>query len=184
LILDVYELKEQKRYIYCILNLAQPMESFLSYSIKVRLIWQPFKNGVIKDKKEFNLVSSKLSKLFEVDTLSPLKSLFFKIYLNQIHFSSNCEIDDFLKKYGEYKNYKPSDEEIKKYPDLKTVNLFLKLRNTKFSKLRSKVVHKLSYRPTLQEVEECFKETRDIVFGLAARLEVKDHLYYLSNRNI
>lgn len=38
LILDVYELKEQKRYMYCILNLAQAMESFLSYSIRVKLL--------------------------------------------------------------------------------------------------------------------------------------------------
>jgi hypothetical protein len=183
LILDVYELKKQKRYMYCILNLAQAMESFLIYSIRVKLLWQPFKDRVIEGADEFNSISNQFHKTFEKDTFGTLKSLFFKIYLKNLDFSSTSKIDDFIKNHSTYKQYKPTDREIEDYPNSNLVNLFLKLNTTKVPDLRNKVVHKYSYRPTLEEVEECLKETRDIVFRLTSQLEIKDNIYYFVNRN-
>ncbi len=183
LILDVYELKKQKRYMYCILNLAQAMESFLSYSIWVKLVWQPFKDGVIEGVEEFNSISNRFYDKSKRDTFGNLRGLFFKIYLNNLNFSSISEIEDFIKNHSRYRKYKPTDREIQDYPDLNLANLFLKLKTTKIPDLRNKVVHKYSYRPTLEEVEECLKETRDIVFRLAAHLKIKDNLYYFVNRN-
>jgi len=183
LILDVYELKEQKRYMYCILNLAQAMESFLSYSIRVKLLWQPFKDRVIEGVDEFNSISNQFHNTSKTDTFRNLRSLFFKIYLNNIDFSSTSKIEDFINKHSTYKKYNPTHTEIEDYPDSNLVNLFLKLNNTKVPDLRNKVVHKYSYRPTLEEVEECLKETRYIVFRLASQLNIQDNLYYFVNRN-
>lgn len=42
LIFDCYELKEQKKYSYCILNLAQAFESFFSLYLRVHLLYRPF----------------------------------------------------------------------------------------------------------------------------------------------
>jgi hypothetical protein len=183
LILDVYELKEQKRYMYCILNLAQAMESFLSYSIRVKLLWQPFKDRVIEGVDEFNSISNQFYNKSKRDTFGNLRGLFFKIYLNNLDFSSTSKIEDFINNHDRYKKYKPTHREIEDYPDSNLVNLFLKLNTTKVPCLRNKVVHKYSYRPTLEEVEECLKETRYIVFRLTSQLKIKDNLYYFVNRN-
>jgi hypothetical protein len=52
-----------------------------------------------------------------------------------------------------------------------TIDFFLS-----FNDLRNKVVHKSSYRPTLDEVEDCIKETRNIVFSLDCYLLKKPEI--------
>jgi len=186
LIFDIAELKKQKRYMYCILNLAQAIEVFLYHSIKVKLLLQPFKDRLITSFEGFNSLETRLEKKFDKFTFVHLKNIFFKIYLGVASLSSEAEITTFLEKVNEHRKGSPDkiEEYIKEYSkrssDRRLVDLFSKLNLSKVHSIRNEVVHKYSYRPTLQQVEECEKETRDIVFRLSAILEIKDELHYLN----
>lgn len=187
LIFDIAELKKQKRYMYCILNLAQALEVFLYHSIKVKLLLQPFKDGLITSIEGFNSLETRLDKNFEKFTFAPLKIIFFKIYLGVVSPLSEAEIITFIEESNK-KHSQGSTDEIKKYieehskisSDRRLIDLFSKLNFPKVHTIRNKVVHKYSYRPILQEVEECERETRDIVFRLSAILEIEDELHYLN----
>lgn len=184
LIFDVYFMKEQKRYMYCILNLAQAIESFLFYTIRVKLLFLPHKNCYIDSTKRLNLISSKISEVMKKYTFHPLRNIFFELYINHENFLSIDNINDFLRT-NNLKKIKNRDtaswyNEINNLSDLKRKSLFSKLLNTKVPELRNKVVHKYSYRPSLEEVEQSITETRDIVFRLKDHLDIRDHFHYLN----
>jgi hypothetical protein len=171
LILDTRQLVNQKRYMYCILNLAQAIECFLSYSALIKLLHQPYKDGILTQEEHLD-ISKKFNDKTNKWTFAPLRSLFFQLYLNEKRFLSNSEIQSFVGNIPKNLSYKPTDAELKNYSDEKTAELFLKLRETKVPNKRNEVVHKYAYRPSLEEVESCYEETREIVFGLAARLGI------------
>ena len=182
LIYDVYLMKNQKRYMYCILNLAQAIESFLFYAIKVKLLFLPYQEGKIT-KEQFNCISSKISEHMERYTLRPLLNIFLELYVNQKYLLSEEDISQILDKTSlnkiTNKNIKDWSSPINHLYNQKLRDLFCKLLNTKVPDLRNKVVHKYSYRPSLEEVEQSITETRDIVFRLKFHLDIQNHIHYL-----
>jgi hypothetical protein len=178
LILDVHGLKEQKYYMYCILNLAQAIESFLSHCIQSKLLYQPQRKGIISKSLEFNQMRDKLYKHFERCTFHPLRNIFFELYIKQKEFQDKEQIELFFKSLKSIKNEKVEhyDKLIDSYPNKEIAELFRRLRQTKVPDFRNKVVHKFSYRPTLSEVEDCLDETRHIVFKLDYHLNDKGRL--------
>ncbi len=51
LIFDCYDLKEEKKYGYCIRNLAQAWESFFSLYLRVSLLYRPFARSDFEELK-------------------------------------------------------------------------------------------------------------------------------------
>ncbi len=184
ILLDAYELKKQKRYMHCILSLAQALESFLGYCIKVKIVCEPYQKNILESLEDFNLTWVSLSKEFAKHSFCKLSNTFFNIYLKDYSFSNKSEINKFICSYQEYSKNKPKDEEIKNYHDSTLGDLFLRLKKTAAPEKRNQVVHKRLYRPTLNEVEECLEETRDIVFKLKYHLKIRNHIEYINNRNV
>lgn len=178
---DCSELIKQKRYMYCIINLSQSIEMFLIHAIRVKLLWQPCQEGIITKLDTVNSIWIDIDNKLKKAGFNRLRNIFFGIYLNQRTFSSESDISNYI---NGLKNCKMSsekeEEDIRKYPDSTISALFMKLKATKVNKLRNKVVHKHGYRPSLEEVKDCQKETDEIIFSLATRLKIEWKEYYLN----
>jgi hypothetical protein len=177
LILDIRQLLEQKRYMYCILNLTQSIECFLNHSIWIKLLYRPYKNKFLSE-EDFEIVYTEIGKKIKNWTFKPLIDLFFWLYLNDREFTSRNEILAFLDKEmkdQKFKNYsdKLKDIDIINSSDAETADLLIRLKKLKVASLRNQVIHKYAYRPSLQEVIECWHETEEIVFGLASQLDTE-----------
>lgn len=116
-------------------------------------------------------------------TFYPSRNIFFQLYINQPNLHTTQDIYNFVAdnnlKNVKNKQINTWSSPINNLHNQKLKDLFCKLLYTKVPDLRNKVIHKQSYRPSLQEVEQCEEETREIVFLLGHYLEIKKHIYNL-----
>ncbi len=185
LVTDCYDLKQEKKYSYCILNLAQAFEVFFSLYLRVELLYKPFsiehKDG--KEKLEYmNELSKQLYKKIKPYTFVKLRNIFLNRVLINQPLKSLDEAEKVIKDLNSLTTT-PSDTKIKSIPDARLSELLINLTNTKICELRNKVVHKLAYRPSVEDVDKAIEETRSILFPLASRLGIKidDINWYMSH---
>jgi hypothetical protein len=184
LIFDCHELKVQKRYMYCILNLSQAIEVFLSYCIEVRLVLQPDKDRIILTAKGFDEISAQFQKAIKGCAFQDLKNILINLFLEDA-FVSEISIRNFITKLEDRcsrdnpKKRERKDQEIRDHLALDLANLFIKLKNLQVIPIRNRIVHKDAYRPTLAEVESCQREVEEVVRGLVKNLEIKDESHFL-----
>jgi len=175
LIFDCHELMGEKHYAYCILNLAQAYEVFFSQYLRVELLYRPVASEFDRGNHDIDHLNRLRKLLYESVkelTFSPLRNLFVNTVLRRRCPSSLAEAENSIKEFSKNLS-KPSEEWIRNgntITDRQLVGLLLGLMSCKTAKLRNDVVHKLAYRPTLEQVNDCLKETREILFGLAGRL--------------
>jgi hypothetical protein len=186
LIFDCYVLMKEKRYCYCILNLAQAFEVFFSQYLRVELLYKPFAKDAANDMdniEHLNSLSQLLYEKIKRYAYNDMRNIFIRrALLSQPIPSLKLaetvieNIDTFVKA--------PKNSDIDKTADAKFLMLLRALKDTKVGELRNKVVHKAAYRPNLKEVEACLKETRGILLPLAVQLEVQfdDVNWYISRR--
>src|SRR3989304_5727251 len=112
LIFDCYDLLKEKKYSYCILNLAQAFEVFFSLYLRIKLIYKPFAiqrgktrgnelNEIIK-----NLTTEPENNLIENISDKKLEPLLIKLKNSKIHELRN----EVVHKYA----YRPTLEEVEK----------------------------------------------------------------------
>jgi hypothetical protein len=181
LIYDCYELLKQKRYMYCIINLCIACEAFFLKGIEVKLLWEPWKQKLFQgDTEIFNHYSDKLYKKTHDYTYSKLLNVFFDLYLKNRSFHSQMSIDDYMNVIDCFAKIEPKDEDIQKYHDPETRDLFMNLKKLKINKIRNDVAHKCAFRPTLQDAEKYRKEVQSIIFGLQTMLKMKHETTYFN----
>ena len=190
LICDCYELLERKHYSYCILHLAQAFEAFFSQYLRVELLYKAFAS----DSKEYELDIEKFKDLMKLlyerienFAFRPMQKLFFHQVLEPLHPLSLRQAEGVINTLpSKSKLDLPSDDEIRKATissDKRVPELLVRLKSCNVSELRNQVVHKNAYRPTLDEVNDGLKETREILFPLGRLLDVRiDHVsWYMRN---
>ena len=174
LIFDCYELLERKHYAYCILNLSQAYEVFFAQYLRVELLYKPF---ACDQDKDINLLNELVKRLYaKTETLPSgrMRNLFLRLVLQDRHPASlpEAEVDiNLLPCTAD----RPPDDEIagaRLFNNKRIPQLLLRLTACKVASLRNQVVHKSAYRPTLDEVDDALKDTREILFGLARDLGV------------
>lgn len=186
MIYDCYELLERKHYAYCILNLAQAFEVFFTQYLRVQLLYKPFGSGRDKDIERLNELIELLYSKMENFTFHVMRNLFFYRVLNASQPSSFHEAEKIINGFPD-KPPCPSDEDIRNASisaDKRIWELLLRLKSCKVPQTRNRVVHKRAYRPTLNEVKDALKETREILFPLAQALKVQsdDVNWYMRQR--
>ncbi len=182
LIFDCYDLLKEKKYSYCILNLAQAFEVFFSLYLRIKLIYKPL--AIQRGKTRVNELNEIIKFLYEAIKKYPylkIRNIFINTVLSN---QSNNSLEGSKTFIENIKNLttEPENNLIENISDKKLEPLLIKLKNSKIHELRNEVVHKYAYRPTLEEVEKAINETREIVLGLSARLDAKydDINWYLS----
>lgn len=185
IVFDCYDLKQQKRYSYCLLNLAQAFEVFFSLYLRVELLYKPFSIEHKKGKdslNHMNELSKQLYKKIKTYTFVKLRNIFLNRVLINQPAKSLDEAEKIIKDINSLTTM-PSDIIIGNIQDAYLSVLLINLKNTKICELRNKVVHKLAYRPSIEEVDAAIEETISILFPLATCLEMKidDINWYMSH---
>jgi hypothetical protein len=177
LILDCELLKQQKRYSYCVLNLAQAFEMYFSLFFRVHFIYKPYGIEKSYESNRFADLSKMLFKTTRRLTYRKLRNIFMNILIEKIKCTNLEESKNVINNFKDY--FKdPTDKSLVDIHDQELNEVLLKLKNCKVSTLRNNVVHKYAYRPNLEEVEMAIEETIFILNRLDKCLGVlSDHPY-------
>lgn len=191
LIYDCYELLERKHHSYCILNLAQAFESFFSQYLRVELLYKAFASDLRKREGDIEKLNRLMELLFANIagfSFDRLRRLFFVLVLQPSHPSSLGEAESVINTLPRKSKLDlPSDHNIRDasiFSEKRLPLLLVRLRSCNVSMLRNQVVHKNAYRPTLDEVNDALRETREILFPLGQFLDVRfdDLNWYIQPR--
>lgn len=182
LIFDCYELLERKHYSYCILNLAQAFEVFFSQYLRVELLYKPFGSDLQRNRADIadlNRLMQLLYKRVKCFAFVGMRYLFFHQVLQPTRPSSLREAEGVINTLTLPRKRKPvlpSDDAITGatiFSNKQVPEILLRLKRCNVPELRNNVVHKSAYRPTLDEVNDALKETREILFPLGQLLDVR-----------
>lgn len=171
LVFDSYRLQEEKRYSSCILNLAQSFEAFFALFLRVEVLYRPFAADQDHDLSHFNELAAALFGKVRRFAFQDMRNLFLRRVLDKAPLASLEAAAEWIESL-DGKPAGPVDAEIQSLPDRELSALLLRLKQCRVAEVRNQVVHKAAYRPTLQEVEDAPRETREILFSLAARLRL------------
>jgi len=164
LIFDCHELKADKRYSYCILNLAQAWEMFFSLYLRVSLIYRPFAIDGSRDLNRLNALLAQLYDLVGGYSYRRMRSLFLGRVLDLDEPESLDAAERAVLSLPNLRE--PTDQAIASCKDLQLAALLKRLKYSRVAELRNSVVHHVAHRPTLSEVESALNETRELVYPL------------------
>ena len=181
LISDCYRLRQEKQYIYCILNLAQAFEVFFRLYLRVHFLYRPFARGESENPNSSSLdrLNELASMLYETTkgyAFVKLRNVFLNCVLKNQNVASLDEAEPIIKSLSLRKLTEvPSDQSIKACvsQEQNLAALLKCVKDSKIGELRNKVVHQRAYRPTLAEVNAAFKETGETIFPLSRLLKVE-----------
>ena len=171
LVFDCYPLKEEKKYSYCILNLAQAYEVFFSLYLRVEFLFRPFRQDPDQQLNELNVLLLKFYEKIKAHSYMNLRNIFVNSVRLTCKPSSLDEAEKFISDLAKLTDT-PSDVDIASLPDSRLSQLLQMLKQSNVNELRNQVVHKNAYRPSLDEVEAAIEETRGILFPLARYLNI------------
>jgi hypothetical protein len=168
LIFDCYELLERKHYAYCILNLAQAYEVFFAQYLRVELLYKP---SACDPEKDINLLNELMNRLYaktEKLTFEPMRNLFLRLVLQRRRPASLHEAEDDINLLPCTPGPPPDDDiaGARLFNNRRIPQVLFRLKACKVAALRNQVVHKSAYRPTLDEVNDALRETREVLFVL------------------
>lgn len=171
LIGDCYDLKQEKKYAYCILNLAQSFEAFFSLYLRVELLYKPFARSDAET-DELNRVSQVLYDKIKKKAFNEMRALFLNyILLTKVLMKRDpSTLDESETLIVLLSSEMPSKSLLQKINDKTLARLLLCVHSTEVATRRNEVVHHRAQRPTLSEVEKLLKETRKTLFSLEGRL--------------
>ncbi len=165
LILDCEMLKQQKRYSYCILNLAQAFEMYFALYFRVELLYKPYGIEKSYDSNRFHNLSDLLFDTTRKWTYFTLRNTFLNFLIQKIKCNNLAESESVIKNLQSY-SLEPTNKVLKTIKDQELYNILLELKNSEVSTKRNDVVHKYAYRPKLEVVEDAVEETFRILYGL------------------
>lgn len=172
LIFDCYKLLQDKHYAYCILNISQSVEAFVSNFLRVKLIYKPFWSEDKHDNDHANSVAELLYKQTKEYTFSKLRNILINWVLRPPLINTLQEAETEIHILCRL-IYMPKDEVIMTFGgDPRITPLLMALKRSKIGELRNLVVHKQRYRPTRKEVDEALEEISSILFPLSMLLGV------------
>ena len=168
---DCLKLIEEKRYMYCVLNIAQAYESFFNLYLHVELLYKVFNKE--KDIDRLNQLTEKLFKVIKTNAYKNMRNIFIRRVLEGVEpqsFNEAEQIIDNLKPLTK----DPSNSIFDIHKNHKLIPILKDLKNSNIDQLRNKVVHKIAYRPSLQEVLVAKGEADNILEELSISLGIRN----------
>lgn len=180
LIYDCHELIKKKKYSYCILNLAQAYEVFFALFLNIKLAFNPFN----REMDSISDLDKALSRLYEKTkkcTYYTMRNIFFNLIVNNVAPTTISDALEVINNIPSMRANLPKSE-FEKIEDEELKAVLLRIDSCMISKLRNDVVHKMAYRPSLDEVEKALEETKGNIFPVSKMLGVlvDDASWYLN----
>lgn len=183
-IFEAQELMLEKKYMHTVTMLCTACEAFFYHAIKVKLVYEPFKDKIITDIDDMNMLFKQLDKNIKSHTFEKLRIIFTYLFFKNVRLDNIEAITKTIKKLKkpdfnkELKNiYK--DENIKNDPKKK--QLLKSLRKLDVNSLRNAVVHKLAYRPNSEQAELTFDEVIKILTSIELFFDIQAEDNYINN---
>lgn len=173
LVLDCSELLERKRYMNCILNVAQAYEMFFGLFLRVQLLYKPWARDTERDSAHLNRLADKLRDKIKEYTFARMRALFLRQLIADPKPANLTEAETAV---ASLDPSEPKDAEIEALADKNLVALLKRVKRTGINTLRNQVVHKEAYRPPRKEAEEALDEARLLLFQLTRRLDLADDI--------
>jgi len=170
MILDCEDLKTEKHYSYCILNLAQAFEMFFALYLRVQFLYKPYASETPEGLDGFNKCSGLLFDKTRKYAYIKMRNIFINTILSAPKYTTLAESEAAIADLSTITN-NPLDENIRNCPNSALSDLLFRLMKCNVSDLRNDVVHKMGYRPTLDEVESAIDESASILHALNRHLE-------------
>jgi hypothetical protein len=181
IVMDCYKYLNEKRYTTCILNLCTAYEAFFySYLYSFFLIKPFFVDSVINSINRFNEINQILNNEIKDFSFVQMRNIFIHLILRNNSLKIDSDIIKVINNLPCLKQEVP-DKRIKELEDEFLKEYLLRLKNHDINIIRNSIAHKTAYRPPLKEVESHLTKCRDIIFSLAAKLELKKYHKYLYN---
>lgn len=182
LLLDCTNLREEKRYMACILNIAQAYEMFFALYFRVTLLCRPFGNDENQDLKRLNELSVEMSKKLRRHAFGNLRALFLSRIIKN---SDPTNLADAAVQISHLpqKPQSPKNSAISAIPDPMLVPLMRAIKTTEIPTIRNAVVHKGGYRPKLKDVEAALSEAKKTLMRLHNVLDLKEDLNFYFRRS-
>lgn len=178
LLLDCEDLKAEKHYAYCILNLAQAFEMFFALYLRVQFLYKPFASERPEGLDGFNRCSGLLFDKTRRYAYIKMRNVFINLILRAPKYTTLAESEAAIVDLSAITN-NPLDENIRNLSDSALSDLLFRLVNCKVSDLRNDVVHKTGYRPTLDELQSAIDESANILHALNRHLkQPSDDIYF------
>jgi hypothetical protein len=172
-IMQCYTFKEEKRYMLCIVTLAQAFELFFSHFLYKTLVDEPLKKDPEPVTAEnYNALSDALYGRVEKLAYRKLRNVFLNVAIQGMTPMTVGEAMEIIQRIPGM-CCDPSDNTLNTYPDVDTGSLLHGVKASNIASLRNRVVHKEGFRPCLDDVESALSDTRMLIFGLASRLGVR-----------
>lgn len=179
LLFDCAEFFERKRYVQCVLNVAQAYEVFFNHFLHVQLVYRPFGKDASRDIQLLNDLRRVLYQRVRAYSYQAMRDLVLRLIVDEVAPDSLQAAEAVIAAIPSRIPAVPL-ESIAGVNDERLRLLLLRLVKSEANRLRNQVVHKDAYRPTLAEAERVYKEAREILFGISARLRLGyDATWYL-----
>jgi hypothetical protein len=170
-IMQTYAFKGEKRYMLCIVALAQAFELFFGHFLHKTLVDEPIrKDPESKTAKNYNALSEALYERVEKLAYRKLRNVFLNIAIQGMSPMTMGEAMEIIQRIPDM-YCDPSDNIIDTC--FSTSSLLHGIKASNIASLRNRIVHKEGFRPCLDDVENALSETHMLIFGLASRLRVR-----------
>lgn len=177
LISECFSLLERKRYMNCIVNLAQAYEAFFNLFLRVELLYKPFGADHKQTVEEFNRLSEELRVKIKNHSFDQMRALFLHFIIAG-HSPKNLTEAAGIIRNLPTKPELPKDTDIQKTSDAKLVPLLMGVKATKTHCLRNKVIHKHAFRPQRDDARKALDEAR----ALTGYLKLYDDITWYRKR--
>lgn len=177
LIRDCSHLKEQKRYMYCILNLCQACEAYFSLYIKAKLVFEVYGNKIFESWDQLNKILDELYSALSRSGYQKLRNFVINHYLADPEVTTVSEVREQINLLSDkdFTSTPPRDNLNEIQPD-KLREAFVALYDFDIHTQRNKVVHAKAFRPGRDLVDEYYVKTRNIIFVIDRFLRIKDEI--------
>jgi hypothetical protein len=189
---DAENFKRDKRYMYCILNIAQAYEIFFSLYLLIEVVNEPYYNARIiaeepADRRmDLGIQVNELLDLFYTKihdyTFGSLRNLFIWriIESENTPLKSLDESKQAVEIFFEnFRKKEPSNEKIQGIQNAKLSKILQQLKDSKINVIRNQVVHKHAYRPSLSEIEKYLDEAKEILYPLRTILDFEQKYHHI-----
>lgn len=172
-----------KRYMQCVLNSAQAIESFLSLIFAIEILYRPFHKNQNHDLEEFNRISALLYNKVKKNTFSGMCNHLFYFLIQPPCLQSMNDSERYISQMQNRPN-KPQKQLLNNITDCKVKEIANNLYDSKLNELRNQVVHKRAYRPSKEEAEMFLKEAEDHIYKFSDYFKIiGDDINWYCNEN-
>jgi hypothetical protein len=172
-IFDCQDLLRDKRYMQCILLIAQSYEMFFNFSINMELLLKPLAGEERPNFEQFNRLAEDIYKKLEPQNFQSLRMIFLRLIVDGPHPLTLDEAEIEIGKLEVSGKKLIGDKPSERCPsDL--LDLVRGFENVTVNQVRNKVIHKRAYRPTREEAEHVVKEAEDLIYGCKSRFQSDD----------